>query len=78
MSLWTLNGTSVTAVTAVGDPGSLDWQLAGAADFTGDGQTDILWRSQSTGALSLWSMNGTTVQSAQMLGTAPEPGWTLL
>ncbi|WP_145690899.1 FG-GAP repeat domain-containing protein, partial [Azospirillum brasilense] len=47
-------------------------------DFTGDGQTDILWRSQSTGALSLWAMNGTTIQSAQILGTNPQTGWTLL
>ncbi len=59
MSLWTMDGQGgVAAVTPVGDPGSTDWKIAATQDFSGDGQTDILWRSQSTGIMSLWTMNG--------------------
>ena len=31
-----------------------DWYVAGTGDFNGDGHTDILWRSESSGALSQW------------------------
>ena len=38
-------------------------------DFDGDGNTDILWRSESTGKLYMWLMNGTTIVTNQSLGT---------
>lgn len=31
-----------------------DWYVVGAGDFNGDGHTDILWRSETSGALSEW------------------------
>ncbi|MGB3558135.1 MAG: calcium-binding protein, partial [Geitlerinemataceae cyanobacterium] len=37
------------------------WQPSVAADFTGDGQTDIIWRNTVTGDNVIWAMNGTTV-----------------
>lgn len=33
------------------------WNLAGAADFTGDGVTDLLWRNNNTSMVALWEMN---------------------
>ncbi|MCY7277928.1 MAG: DUF4347 domain-containing protein, partial [Phormidesmis sp. CAN_BIN44] len=30
-------------------------------DFNGDGKSDILWRSPSTGQVAIWEMNGTTL-----------------
>jgi hypothetical protein len=43
----------------------LDWEIAGAGDFNGDGNTDILWRNYGIGAYSgfncIWYMNGEAV-----------------
>lgn len=32
------------------------WQIAGSADFDGDGDTDLLWRNPSTGETAIWQM----------------------
>ena len=36
------------------------WQVRGLADVNADGQTDLLWRHETTGELYAWMMNGTT------------------
>jgi hypothetical protein len=40
-----------------------------AADFNGDGKSDLLWQNTTTGERSLWLMNGTSFQSSAGLGT---------
>jgi hypothetical protein len=45
----------------------LEWQLAGTADFDGDGKDDLLWRNDGTGEQKVWLMDGTTRLSMQVL-----------
>ncbi|MBP2315832.1 FG-GAP-like repeat-containing protein, partial [Azospirillum soli] len=50
MLLWAMNGGTVTATAAVQLNGTAvapaqAWKVEGAADFTGDGKADILWRN---------------------------------
>ena len=33
--------------------------VAGTGDFDGDGQSDLLWRNEQTGAITMWLMHGT-------------------
>jgi len=43
----------------------LDWKIAGAGDFNGDGHTDLLWRNYGSGTYSgwncIWYMDGTMI-----------------
>jgi hypothetical protein len=64
-----VSGTFVGAV----DPAA--WTLAGAADFSGDGKGDFLWR-HTTGDTWIWLMNNGVFQSAGGIGN-PGAGWSV-
>ena len=48
-----------------------------AADFTGDGKNDLLWRNNLTGTVSIWHMNGTSIEEHPIIGT-PSLSWKIL
>ena len=54
------------------------WQVAGVADFNGDGKSDILWRHTS-GAVAEWNMDGTTLVSGGLVagGAAIPADWII-
>jgi hypothetical protein len=52
----------------------VDWELHGAADFTGDTHLDLLWHNQTSGELVIWAMQGLTPQSAVALPSV-DPSW---
>ena len=55
--LWQMNGTSVTASTALAlNPGPA-WHVVGDNDFNGDFADDILFRNDN-GALAIWTIHG--------------------
>ena len=70
LAIWLMRGT--TLLQAINpNPGRVTdtaWRVAGAADFNGDGQTDILWR-RADGWLAIWLMNGATLRK----GVNPDP-----
>lgn len=59
---------AMSSSAVLGNPPSMnsDWELSGAADFTGDGKNDILWHNTKTGKTSIWIMNGN-----EYVGTVP-------
>jgi VCBS repeat-containing protein len=89
LAIWEMDGTHIKAAdftklgsTSVGTPGA-DWHVLGAADFDGDGKSDLLWRTDS-GALAIWEMNGTQIKGADYtkLGSAnvgiPAADWHIV
>jgi hypothetical protein len=88
-AIWEMDGNHVKAAdytrfgsTAVGAPGA-DWHQLGAADFDGDGKSDILWRTDS-GALAIWEMDGTHIKAADFIRNgstavgAPAADWKMV
>ncbi len=87
LALWDMNRTGAIAgssfVGAGGVPITPDpsWSVAAISDFSGDGRSDVLWRSTS-GQTALWTMNGSTITSSASLTTAgiavnPDPSWSV-
>lgn len=89
LRLWNMNGSTVSSIDFVKSGGSVlsmpsTWQVAGVADFSGDGLVDVLWRQSSTGRMTLWTMEGGEVSASEnvtLSGSAvqmPVAGWTVL
>ena len=70
-----MDGTTVTGSAALPNPGPT-WHVAAAADFSGDGKSDILFQHDD-GTPGVWFMDGTTVTGSAAL---PNPGsdWHLV
>jgi len=85
--LWIMDGTSISssgyATRADGSvPKPSSWDLAGIADLSGDGKSDIILRSKSDASFYLWSMDGMVIGSAGYLQrpdtSVPKPSsWNL-
>jgi hypothetical protein len=70
-----MNGVTLTGSASItgGDP---NWVVAGAADFNGNGQADILWQNKTSGAVVAWYMNGATSTGNAMI-TGGNPNWVV-
>ena len=68
MSMWLMNGATVSSNLGVG---GLDtsWTVVSTGDYNSDGKSDILLR-HSSGYMSMWLMNGATVSSNLDVGGA--------
>ncbi len=69
--VWTMNGTSVlsygTPFAAVTDT---HWQVAGVADFDGDGHPDLVWENSVTGQVLVWNLGGATGTTVLTYGSS--------
>ena len=75
---WTLNGTTIAKQVDLGvESGATDWQVAGVADFNGDGQADILLRSAGTGDIRLWQMHADMTHT-DLVVTNPGTDWAIV
>ncbi len=86
LAVWQMAGFQISAAdftrlgaSAVGLPG-LDWHVIDTSDVSGDGKTDILWRTDA-GKLAVWQMDGSHIVGADFLRIgataigAPAPDW---
>ncbi|MBW4521099.1 MAG: VCBS repeat-containing protein [Scytolyngbya sp. HA4215-MV1] len=79
-AIWQMNGVNAIATVNVGPAVvGANWQIEAAADFTGDGQADILWRDHGTGNQVIWQMNHTTaVATINNVGpTVTDANWKI-
>ena len=71
-----MNGTTQTGTLSLISAADTNWKMIGTADFSQDGQLDILWYYTGTGAYSghiaYWYMNGNTfVTSIDLINATP-------
>jgi predicted extracellular nuclease/subtilisin-like proprotein convertase family protein len=69
LGLWTLHVLTTE--------GQLQWTIAGAGQFNGDGQTDLLWRNQADGSNAVWLMSGATVTGLASVTPVADTAWTI-
>ena len=67
-----MNGAKIMQTQVLGNVGT-NWFVIGQRDFTGSGNTDVLWRDTS-GNVGIWVMNGTSLVSSTILGNVRPPG----
>jgi hypothetical protein len=72
--------TTPVRVTGVGGavevPVGSDYRISGAADMTGDGILDLIWRGND-GALAYWEMSGLGIRSKGLLWSCVDAYWTI-
>jgi hypothetical protein len=57
---------------------NLSWSIIAAADFNGDGKTDLLYRNDATGQVYMLLMNGGAVSGAAMVHVEPNLNWKIV
>ncbi len=68
-AVWFLSGSSYVSFSTFASAAE-NWNIAGTGDFNGDGETDILWRSNS-GKTAIWHMNNAELQDYAFLQDVP-------
>jgi hypothetical protein len=71
------NGTTRLGGANINQPAGLVWGLAGLSDLDLDGDLDMIWQNESSGAVVVWIMNGTTRESGYVmpLDVTPSTAW---
>jgi hypothetical protein len=68
--VWTMvNGQRVSSDTITG--AHSDWFVAALGDFDADGDADLFWRNQETGAIRYWEMDGLIRLSSLAVRSVP-------
>lgn len=73
--VWQMRGGQRIGVSSLDAVSDSKWRIAAAADFGGDGATDLLWRHATTGENLLWRMNGAAVVGVVELPRVADVGW---
>jgi hypothetical protein len=89
LAVWLMDGNHIIGAdylrigsTAINTPAK-DWHPLGLLDANGDGNGDILWRTDS-GALAIWQLDGNQITSADYLHSGsslvgvPAPDWHIV
>ena len=79
LTAWLMNGSTVTATSAVSPSGVTDllWKVVGVGHFNTDSTSDLLWRHMGTGEMGVWLMNGLSriIHSPLSPYSVPDQRW---
>ncbi len=75
---WPIAGSTLLTQIPLLAVSDLNWEMAGRADFNGDGQADLVWRNFATGQNVVWYMNGQTFLWQAPFATVPDRAWQIV
>jgi hypothetical protein len=72
IQIWTMDVNNHVGTLVPGPDHAVDvnWEIVGALDWNGDGNTDLLWYNPTSGKIVLWFMDASVVR---VLGTFTNP-----
>jgi hypothetical protein len=73
VAVWLMDGLAVKSAAVI--MGATTWRVTHAADFDGDGKTDLLWRNGSAGPPAMWLMDGIAARRAELVYA--DAAWTV-
>jgi hypothetical protein len=77
--VWFMNGTSIRSGADILAVSDLNWQIGGVADYSGDGNVDIVWRYMgATGYIYIWNLNGIAWANTEKLTPVPDLNWKIV
>ncbi len=74
---WMMNGTQRITTQPLTGPGA-GWSLGTAADFNGDGFSDVVYHNNSTGASQIWLHQGMNSTEQVNLPTLGNTNWRIV
>ncbi|HEX7151377.1 MAG TPA: S8 family serine peptidase [Thermoanaerobaculia bacterium] len=75
VGVWYMNGLSY--ITAVGIGTLTGAKVGSVGDYNDDSVNDIIWRNQTTGAITLWTNNNGTFTSSTWPYSTPDLNWQI-
>lgn len=76
IAIWIMSETQFVSGAAINAPiVPLEWEIADALDYSGDGKPDILWRNVLTGENVLWQISNFNVTATTILPTVEDQDW---
>jgi hypothetical protein len=77
--IYMMDGTTIINEGYLRTVADMSWDIAGVADFDGDGRADILWRNFATGENYLYPMAGLAIRSTEgYLRTVADQTWRVV
>ena len=78
LAMWLMDGSTIESSATPTYDGSAvspdsSWNIIEIGDFTGSGDSDILWQQSTTGTLVEWQMNGSQIVSSQSVTSQGTP-----
>ena len=77
--VWYMNGIAIRSGADLLAVSDLNWQVGGVADYSGDGNVDVIWRYNGTGGyVYIWNLNGIAWTKTEKLTAVPDLYWRIV
>ena len=77
--VWYMNGIAIRSGADLLAVSDLNWQIGGVADYSGDGNVDVIWRyNGSGGSVYVWRLSGSAFLGTDRLTAVTDLNWKIV